>query len=37
MPYVDGNSNDLALYLTYDHSRISEISAGMHMPSSVVV
>lgn len=37
MPYVDGNSNDSASYLTYDHSRISEISAGMHMPSSIVV
>jgi hypothetical protein len=36
-PYADVNSHNSASYLTYDHSRMHEISASMHMPSSTSV
>jgi hypothetical protein len=36
-PYAHVDAHNSASYLTYDHSRMHEISASMHMPSSTSV
>ena len=36
-PYAHVDAHNSASYLTYDHSRMQEISASMHMPSSTSV